>query len=107
MPRVAQLIKARGVSPLGTARLSARLAEHFTASYTAAGGPADALNRVVVYEVINLVRWPSTHGRTWEALDLFTNVQHSWTKVKPARLTNAMSLLLHHARRVQDLRARV
>lgn len=42
----------------------------------------------------------------WEALDLFTNVQHSWTKVKPARLTNAMSLLLHHARKVQDLRAR-
>jgi len=33
----------------------------------------------------------------WEALDLTTNVVHSWTKVKPARLAHAMTLLRHHA----------
>lgn len=32
----------------------------------------------------------------WEALDLFTNVLHSWTKVKPARLNHALALLQHH-----------
>lgn len=33
----------------------------------------------------------------WEAVDLFTNVLHSWTKVKPARLANAFTLLRHRA----------
>ncbi len=32
----------------------------------------------------------------WEALDLFTLVLHSWTKVKPERLSNAMFALEHH-----------
>ena len=32
----------------------------------------------------------------WEALDLFTLVLHSWTKVKPERLDNAMLALERH-----------
>jgi aminoglycoside phosphotransferase (APT) family kinase protein len=32
----------------------------------------------------------------WEALDLFTLVLHSWTKVKPRRLDNAMLALERH-----------
>lgn len=32
----------------------------------------------------------------WEALDLFTLVLHSWTKVKPERLQNAMFALERH-----------
>jgi hypothetical protein len=32
----------------------------------------------------------------WEALDLFTLVLHSWTKVKPERLKNAMLTLEQH-----------
>jgi Phosphotransferase enzyme family len=32
----------------------------------------------------------------WEALDLMTNVLHSWTKAKPARLVHALALLRHH-----------
>ncbi len=32
----------------------------------------------------------------WEALDLFTNVLHSWTKIRPARLAQATTLLQHH-----------
>jgi len=31
----------------------------------------------------------------WEALDLFTNVLHSWTKIRPARLAHATTLLRH------------
>jgi hypothetical protein len=34
----------------------------------------------------------------WEALDLFTLVLHSWTKVKPERLDNAMLALERHLR---------
>ena len=34
----------------------------------------------------------------WEALDLFTLVLHSWTKVKPERLKNAMYTLEQHLR---------
>jgi len=34
----------------------------------------------------------------WEALDLFTLVLHSWTKVKPERLKNAMLTLEQHLR---------
>ena len=34
----------------------------------------------------------------WEALDLFTLVLHSWTKVKPERLNNAMFSLDRHLR---------
>ena len=37
-----------------------------------------------------------TRVALWEALDLFTNVLHSWTKVKPARLNHALALLQHH-----------
>jgi hypothetical protein len=33
----------------------------------------------------------------WEALDLLTNVLHSWTKAKPARLARSLALLGHHA----------
>jgi aminoglycoside phosphotransferase (APT) family kinase protein len=36
----------------------------------------------------------------WEALDLFTLVLHSWTKVKPERLENATFALEHHLRRM-------
>jgi hypothetical protein len=32
----------------------------------------------------------------WEALDLFTNVLHSWTKANPVRLGQAVGLLEHH-----------
>lgn len=38
----------------------------------------------------------------WEALDLLTNVLHSWTKVKPDRLVRAYSLLRHHALRLMS-----
>jgi hypothetical protein len=37
----------------------------------------------------------------WEALDLLTNVLHSWTKVKPERLTHAFTLLRHHVTKLQ------
>lgn len=36
----------------------------------------------------------------WEILDLFTNVLHSWTKAKPARLVNALTLLRHESARL-------
>jgi hypothetical protein len=36
----------------------------------------------------------------WEALDLFTLVLHSWTKVKPERLENATFALEHHLRKM-------
>jgi aminoglycoside phosphotransferase (APT) family kinase protein len=36
----------------------------------------------------------------WEALDLFTLVLHSWTKVKPERLENATFALEQHLRRM-------
>lgn len=36
----------------------------------------------------------------WEALDLFTLVLHSWTKVKPQRLQNAVFALGHHLRKM-------
>jgi hypothetical protein len=36
----------------------------------------------------------------WESLDLFTNVLHSWTKAKPARLVNALALLQHEIARL-------
>jgi hypothetical protein len=42
----------------------------------------------------------------WEALDLFTNVLHSWTKAKPARLVHAIALLGHHADGLADLSSR-
>jgi hypothetical protein len=32
----------------------------------------------------------------WEGLNLFTLVQHCWTKVKPVRLNANMLLLEHH-----------
>lgn len=37
----------------------------------------------------------------WEALDLVTNVLHSWTKVKPHRLTHAVALLRRHVTSLQ------
>lgn len=36
----------------------------------------------------------------WEILDLFTNVLHSWTKAKPARLAYALALLKHEVARL-------
>jgi len=36
----------------------------------------------------------------WEALDLLTLVLHSWTKVKPERLKNAMFTLEQHLLRM-------
>jgi aminoglycoside phosphotransferase (APT) family kinase protein len=36
----------------------------------------------------------------WEALDLFTLVLHSWTKVKPERLENATFALEQHLRKM-------
>ena len=44
-----------------------------------------------------------TRVALWEALDLFTNVLHSWTKVKPARLSHALALLQHHHGRIRAL----
>jgi len=45
-----------------------------------------------------------TRVALWEALDLFTNVLHSWTKVKPARLNHALALLQHHHISLRALR---
>jgi len=39
----------------------------------------------------------------WETLDLFTNVLHSWTKAKPARLAHAVTLLSDHTASVEAL----
>ena len=39
----------------------------------------------------------------WEALDLMTNLLHSWTKVKPSRLKRAVALLLHHLERLRAI----
>lgn len=41
----------------------------------------------------------------WEALDLFTLVQHCWTKVKPMRLNTNMLLLERHLEAVRHFRA--
>jgi aminoglycoside phosphotransferase (APT) family kinase protein len=41
----------------------------------------------------------------WEALDLFTNVLHSWTKAKPRRLARSLTLLRHHALSLRTLTA--
>jgi hypothetical protein len=47
---------------------------------------------------------PISHRRLalWEALDLFTNLLHSWTKIKPGRLEQALALVHHHAGRLTD-----
>lgn len=70
-------IKARGASAIDSARLSAQLAERFTASYTAAGGPVGALNRVAVYEVTNLIRM----------------AEHAWQNLKARRLDQILTAL--------------
>jgi hypothetical protein len=41
----------------------------------------------------------------WEALDLFTNVLHAWTKIRPARLAHAITLLRHHVTGLEALAA--
>ncbi len=58
------------------------LCEHFLASYE------------------NLAPISRLRVALWETLDLFTNVLHSWTKAKPARLVNALSLLQHEIARL-------
>ena len=64
------------------------LCEHFLASYEALA--------------------PISRERValWEALDLMTNVLHSWTKAKPARLVHALALLRHHNAGLAGLLAR-
>jgi hypothetical protein len=59
---------------------------------------ADAICEVFLAEYERHV--PITRERValWEALDLFTLVLHSWTKVKPERLRNAMFTLEQHLR---------
>jgi hypothetical protein len=56
--------------------------EHFLASYE------------------NLASISRLRVALWETLDLFTNVLHSWTKAKPARLVNALALLRHEIARL-------
>jgi hypothetical protein len=69
--------KAAGTSATERAGLSERLAERFTAAYTAAGGPAEALERLDVYEAVNLVRM----------------AQHAWQNLKARRLEHIVTLL--------------
>jgi hypothetical protein len=59
------------------ARLTERLAELFTAAYMQAGGPADAMDRVGLYEATNLIRM----------------AQHAWHNLKSRRLRSIVSLL--------------
>jgi aminoglycoside phosphotransferase (APT) family kinase protein len=69
--------KARGTSATERAGLTERLAERFTTSYTAAGGAAEALERVDVYEAVNLVRM----------------AQHAWQNLKGSRLDHIVTVL--------------
>jgi aminoglycoside phosphotransferase (APT) family kinase protein len=69
--------KARGTSPTERGGLTERLAERFTTSYTAAGGAAETLERVDVYEAVNLVRM----------------AQHAWQNLKGRRLDHIVTVL--------------
>jgi len=70
-------VKARGMSPTERAALGQDLAARFTAAYTGAGGPAEALARVPVYETVSLVRL----------------AVHAWQRFKGNRLGNVLTVL--------------
>jgi hypothetical protein len=61
-------------------------------------GQADAICEVFLAEYEQAVPVSRQRVALWEALDLFTLVLHSWTKVKPERLKNAMLTLEQHLR---------
>jgi len=70
-------VKARGDSTARRAGLVKELARRFTAAYVAAGGPAEALDRVAAYEAASLVRM----------------AQHAWQNLKPRRLNDIVTVL--------------
>ena len=57
---------------------------------------ADAICEIFVSEYERHVPISRPRVALWEALDLLTLVLHSWTKVKPERLKNAMFTLEQH-----------
>jgi hypothetical protein len=59
---------------------------------------ADAICEAFLAEYERHVPISRERVALWEALDLFTLVLHSWTKVKPERLKNAMFTLEQHLR---------
>jgi hypothetical protein len=59
---------------------------------------ADTICEVFLAEYEQHVPISRQRVALWEALDLFTLVLHSWTKVKPERLKNAMFTLEQHLR---------
>jgi len=59
---------------------------------------ADAICEVFLSEYERHAPISRERVALWEALDLFTLVLHSWTKVKPERLKNAMFTLEQHLR---------
>jgi hypothetical protein len=61
---------------------------------------ADAICEVFLNEYAAHVPISRERIALWEALDLFTLVLHSWTKVKPERLGNGMFALEQHLRRM-------
>jgi hypothetical protein len=70
-------LKARGHSADERAGLSESLSQQFTTSYVAAGGPSEALERVGIYEAVNLIRM----------------AEHAWQNLKADRLDNVVTLL--------------
>jgi len=70
-------IKARGNSRAERAGLSRDLAARFADAYVTAGGPAAALDRVDLYEAINLTRM----------------AEHAWQNLKSRRLEGIVTLL--------------
>ena len=70
-------IKALGDSPAERAGLSSDLATRFTNTYVAAGGSAAALERVDLYEALNLTRM----------------AEHAWQNLKSRRLEGIVTLL--------------
>ena len=70
-------IKARGQSRAERAGLSSELAARFADSYVMAGGSAAALERVDLYEAINLTRM----------------AEHAWQNLKSRRLEGIVTLL--------------
>jgi hypothetical protein len=70
-------LRARGGGEAEPGSVTERLAERFLAAYVAAGGPAQALPRVGVYEAVSLIRM----------------AQHAWQNLKGARLGNVLAVL--------------
>jgi hypothetical protein len=70
-------VKASSTTAAERARVSERLAERFTTAYTAAGGPAEAVERVAVYEVVSLLRM----------------AEHAWHNLKGRRLDHIVTAL--------------